>query len=83
MKVLKALANTLRLNLKNQMPGGARRSGSIESGWVVVDCFDVMIHLMTKECRAYYALDEMWKALPAAPLPQEQASERINNAPGG
>lgn len=32
-----------------------------ESGWVVVDAFDFMIHLFTGETRAYFNLEGLWK----------------------
>jgi ribosome-associated protein len=34
---------------------------SQESGWLVVDAFDVMIHVMTAENRVKYALENLWK----------------------
>ncbi len=32
-----------------------------ESGWTVVDAFDVMVHLFTPENRAKYRLELLWK----------------------
>ena len=32
-----------------------------ESGWIVIDLFDVMIHLFTPENRAKYRLEHLWK----------------------
>jgi ribosome-associated protein len=34
---------------------------SQESGWVVIDAFDVMIHVMTPQNRQKYALENLWK----------------------
>lgn len=31
------------------------------SGWVVVDAYDFMVHLFTEEMRAYYSLETLWK----------------------
>jgi len=31
------------------------------SGWMVVDAFDVMVHIFTKETRANYKLESLWK----------------------
>jgi ribosome-associated protein len=39
-----------------------------ESGWIVVDLFDVMIHLFTSENRAKYRLEHLWKDAPELPL---------------
>ena len=32
-----------------------------ESGWYVIDAFDVMIHLFNPEMRERYALDRLWR----------------------
>jgi ribosome-associated protein len=32
-----------------------------ESGWIVVDIFDVMVHIFTAESRAKYGLENLWK----------------------
>lgn len=32
-----------------------------ESGWVVVDLFDVMVHLFLPDQRSHYALEMLWK----------------------
>lgn len=32
-----------------------------ESGWIVVDVFDVMAHLFTPDTRDKYALENLWK----------------------
>ena len=31
------------------------------SGWVVIDAFDIMIHVFTPEMRDKYALENLWK----------------------
>lgn len=37
-----------------------RTSGDPDSGWVVVDGFDVVVHVFSPEARAYYALERIW-----------------------
>jgi ribosome-associated protein len=52
-----------------------------ESGWIVVDAFDVMIHLFTAERREHYGLENLWKdakdipttTLPVAAKPKKKA----------
>jgi ribosome-associated protein len=34
--------------------------GSNDSGWILIDCGDIIIHLMTKQDREYYNLEELW-----------------------
>ena len=39
-----------------------------ESGWIVVDAFDVMIHLFTPENRDKYRMELLWKDATSLPL---------------
>jgi ribosome-associated protein len=41
---------------------------SQESGWTVIDAFDVMIHLFTPEQRDRYSLDSLWKDAQEVPV---------------
>ena len=34
--------------------------GSSDSGWILIDCSDIIVHLMTKHDREYYNLEELW-----------------------
>jgi ribosome-associated protein len=52
---------------------------SEESGWTVIDAFDVMIHLFTPAQREHFGLENLWKdavevpaegVLPAPPKPK-------------
>ena len=37
-----------------------RKEGAANSGWVVVDFGDIVVHLFGKDEREYYALDDIW-----------------------
>jgi len=64
---LKALTTEVQHTMKQRgLP--ARRSGLPESGWVVVDCLDAVIHIFAPEARAYYAIENLWKGATAVPL---------------
>ncbi len=41
-----------------------------ESGWLVIDAFDVMIHLFTAENRDKYSLENLWKDADEVSLPK-------------
>lgn len=55
-----------------------------ESGWMVIDAFDVMIHLFLEQTRATYRLEKLWKdatelsvaALIAEPKPAKKTSAK-------
>lgn len=49
---LKALAKAL--------PKAYRTAGDPDSGWIVSDFVDVVVHVFSAEARAYYALEKLW-----------------------
>jgi len=46
--------------LVKAMPKAYRVSGDPESGWIVADYVDVVVHVFSAEARAYYALEKLW-----------------------
>jgi ribosome-associated protein len=56
----KALANRVYKNVKDA--GGKVNSieGLALGEWVLVDCIDVVVHIMLPPIRAYYRIEEIW-----------------------
>jgi len=44
------------------------------SGWIVIDAFDVMVHLFTPENRGKYRMEQLWKDAVEVPLDSLQNS---------
>ena len=61
---LKALSTQLSKSLGLEGASRARRSGTPESGWIVSDYLDVVVHVFTRETRERYALDQLWNDAP-------------------
>ena len=47
--------------LVRALPKAYRTSGEPDSGWIVVDYIDVVVHVFSPEARAYYALEKLWE----------------------
>jgi len=48
-----------------------------ESGWTVVDAFDVMVHLFTPENRLKYRLENLWKDAVEVSVPKLLAIPKV------
>lgn len=55
-----AIVERLGLELKRAGAPPRRQEGHRESGWVLIDCGDVIVHLFSPEKRDYYRLEELW-----------------------
>lgn len=58
---LKAIADDLLVKVKAQHDIPVKMNGENNSGWVVVDLGDIIIHIMSKEARSFYALEKLWQ----------------------
>lgn len=57
---LKALIAESQAVMKEAGVMSYRTSGDPESGWIVVDYVDIVVHVFSPEARAYYALEKLW-----------------------
>lgn len=39
-----------------------RVEGSAESGWILLDYADVVVHIFSREARQFYRLEDVWSA---------------------
>jgi ribosome-associated protein len=68
----------LRVELEKEVDASGARTVGVdaarESGWVVVDLFDVMVHLFLETHRSHYGLERLWKDAAEVPLSEVLAS---------
>ena len=55
-----ALVERLEHALKAEGHPTLRREGTRDSGWVLVDFGDIVVHVFSPEKREYYRLEELW-----------------------
>jgi ribosome-associated protein len=46
----------------------ARREGTREGRWVLLDYVDIVVHVQHRDERDFYALDRLWKDCPVIPV---------------
>lgn len=54
-----AVSETLKQEEGHILPRGVE--GSPESGWILMDYGDVIVHIFDSEMRSYYDLEELWE----------------------
>lgn len=60
-RMLDALANSAIDEVRKKHKKKAKKQGNSRDGWVVVDFGDVVLHLLSKDQREYYQLEELWE----------------------
>ena len=61
---LKALLAAVQRHMKEEGMMSSRKSGQPESGWIVLDFVNVIVHVFSTDARKYYAIERLWKEAP-------------------
>ena len=62
---LKAILESIEETLRKEARLKLRHEGDVDTGWVLLDGGDVVIHIFSPEQRHFYQLEELWgKATP-------------------
>ena len=56
-----AIADSVRETLKNELDERpALTEGIDKSEWILLDYFDFVVHIFSRECRSFYGLERLW-----------------------
>ena len=50
--------------------------GTDASGWILLDCGDFVVHVMSPRLREYYALEELWGDAPRIEVGPDEEAEK-------
>ncbi|GAS96413.1 iojap family protein [Mycolicibacterium canariasense] len=53
----------------------ARREGTREGRWTLLDYVDIVVHIQHSEEREFYSLDRLWRDCPQVPVDLDAADE--------
>ncbi len=65
---LRTIADAIEQSLKAEGCQVFHREGLPESGWMLLDYGDVVVHVFLPETRRFYALDRLWGDAPEVPI---------------
>jgi ribosome-associated protein len=57
---LTAIAREVEDEMKKLENGSYRRQGSPQSGWILLDNGDLIVHIFSEEARRFYDLEHLW-----------------------
>lgn len=67
---LRAIAESVTSKLRDEYDVRPRaEDGTLQTGWLVIDFFDVIVHVMRKEVRERYDLESLWGDAPRVKPP--------------
>ena len=59
-RMLQSLSSLLGREIKKQFHKTVQPQGNANSGWIVHDYGDVVVHLLSPQQRDYYRLEDLW-----------------------
>ena len=65
---MKTITDAIRAELKSDGVRPLHAEGVAESGWILLDYGDVLMHVFLEETRTYYALERLWGDAPTVSL---------------
>jgi ribosome-associated protein len=67
----RAVADHITDQLREQQIRAWHTEGYRDSGWILVDFIDVVVHIFLPRTRDFYALEKLWGDAPCRELPEE------------
>ena len=72
----RAVANYVTEKLREHETRPWHTAGYGESGWLLMDFVDVVVHIFLPETREFYSLEKLWGDAPSHGLPDEEIDKQ-------
>ena len=80
---IKAIADAIQEQLRTQKVKPAHVEGYDRAEWVLLDYFDFIVHVFTREMRAFYGLERLWGTAARIPIADPAAGLAAAESAGG
>ena len=68
-----AIADSVRETLKKELSERPTLSEGVDkSEWILLDYFNFVVHIFSRECRSFYALERLWGNAERIEFPDEE-----------
>lgn len=57
---IKAISDSIQMALAEKGVKPSHIEGYERAGWILLDYFDLIVHVFSQDARAFYALDRLW-----------------------
>jgi len=71
---VKAITESIEARLKASGVRPSHIEGASHSDWVLMDYFDVVVHVFKSDVRQHYELERLWGAATRIPIPSSSSS---------
>lgn len=61
---IKAIIENIDKHLRQEYGLKPRVEGTADTGWVLIDTHDIVVHVFHQTQRDYYRLDQLWNRVP-------------------
>jgi len=74
---LRAIVDAIEKSLEEEFNLAPRATdGTLQTAWIVLDYFDVIVHVMRADVREHYALESLWSDAPKVRSRKRAAPKR-------
>ncbi len=61
---INAIRDAVSEQLEKSGTATLHKEGNADSGWILLDLGDVVVHIFSSDIREYYSLDKLWSNAP-------------------
>ncbi|MEE9244535.1 MAG: ribosome silencing factor [Mycobacterium sp.] len=76
-----AIVDEVECKMRDAGHKPARREGTREGRWTLLDYVDIVVHIQHQDEREFYSLDRLWRDCPTVPVDLDAPADAAGEAP--